>query len=182
MLLVPDETRQRLRAERDRFPLTRAHVLDVLRKAGLRPTRQRVALGGLLFREHHRHVTADGLHQEALGSGVTLSLATVYNALHQFAEAGLLRQISVDGERTYFDTDTGNHHHFYIEAERRILDVPPGQVRIGRLPEPPAGYEIAKVDVVIRLKRRNANAGHACSGPAAPGCRQCGACRRGEPE
>src|SRR5262245_7982586 len=93
----------------------RAQQLNVekLRKAGLRPTRQRLALAQLLFGRGDRHVTAEGLHEEAVGAGMPVSLATVYNTMHQFTAAGLLREVTVDGTRTYFDTNTGDHHHFY---------------------------------------------------------------------
>lgn len=154
MLFIPDEARHRLRVGRLGGSLNTTRVHDLLRAAGLRPTRQRTALGGLLFRRGHRHVTADDLHQEATRAGAYLALATVYNTLNQFADAGLVRKVCINGERTYFDTDPDSHHHFYIEAEDRILDVPADQVSFGRLPEPPDGYEITDIDVVIRLMRR----------------------------
>src|ERR1700680_4045192 len=93
-----------------------------LRKAGLRPTRQRLALAQLLFASGNRHVTAESLHEEAAGAGVPVSLATVYNTMHQFTAAGLLRQVTVDGSRTYFDTNIGEHHHFYCEDDGTLLD------------------------------------------------------------
>lgn len=125
-----------------------------LRAAGLRPTRQRVALGRLLFASGHRHVTAEGLHQEAGKAGAPLSLATVYNTLHQFTGAGLLRQVIVDGEKTYFDTNIGDHHHFYFEDQGLLADIPGDEVRIDGLPRPPVGTEIERVEVVVRLKSR----------------------------
>ncbi len=85
--------------------------------AGLRPTRQRVELAGLLFKDSHRHVTAESLHEEAAGLDLKISLATVYNTLHQFTHAGLLRQVIVDAARAYFDTNTGDHQHFFLEDE-----------------------------------------------------------------
>lgn len=128
-------------------------VRAVLRQAGLRPTRQRMTLGQLLFLDQHRHVTPDVLYEEARFAGETLSVATVYNTLNQFAEAGLIRKICLNGERTYFDTDTGDHTHFYIAAEDRIIDIPPESISVGPLPAPPAGYMISKVDIMIRLER-----------------------------
>ena len=125
----------------------------VLRTAKLRPTRQRIALAALLFRAGHRHVTADDLQRDAEAANVTMSLATVYNTLNQFADVGLIRRVAVEGGRTYFDTDAGDHQHFYVEGENRIIDVPSGSVRVGELPAPPPGYRIAHVDVVIRVKR-----------------------------
>ncbi len=125
-----------------------------LRAAGLRPTRQRIALGKLLFGPHDRHVTAESLHQEAVKVGAHLSLATVYNTLHQFTGAGLLRQVIVDGDKTYFDTNTGDHHHFYYEDEGLLADIPGDHVTIDGLPRPPSGTEIERVEVVVRLKAR----------------------------
>ncbi|PSJ62125.1 iron response transcriptional regulator IrrA [Pseudaminobacter soli (ex Li et al. 2025)] len=151
MLLVPEETRKRLLAERALPRASEPEVEQRLKDAGLRPTRQRVAIGRLLFGSAHRHVTADDLLQEANFAGEMLSLATIYNTLGHFSEAGLIRRISVDDERAHFDTDTGNHHHFYIEAEGLVLDVAPGGIAVERLPTPPEGYEITRVDVVVRL-------------------------------
>ena len=124
-----------------------------LRQAGLRPTRQRVALGQLLF-NGDRHVTAEALHLEAAKAGAELSLATVYNTLHQFTAAGLLRQVIVDGEKTYFDTNVGEHHHFYAKEREMLIDIPGDAVAIDGLPKAPAGMEIERVEVVVRLKPR----------------------------
>src|SRR5918997_1622123 len=124
-----------------------------LRGAGLRPTRQRVELGGLLFARGHRHVAAEDLHAEAEAAGVSVSLATVYNTLHQFTEAGLLREVAIDGSRTYFDTNVSDHHHFFVEGEGRLIDLV-GRVEFGRLPEPPDGMEITAVELVVRVRHR----------------------------
>ena len=123
-----------------------------VRAAGLRPTRQRLALAQLLFAKGDRHLSAEELHEEALAAGVPISLATVYNALHQFTEAGLLRILAVEGSKTYFDTNTCDHHHFFIEGENKIFDIDTGSVRVMNLPEPPAGMEIVNVDIVVRLR------------------------------
>ncbi|QKD13616.1 iron response transcriptional regulator IrrA [Mesorhizobium sp. NZP2077] len=123
-----------------------------VRGAGLRPTRQRIALADLLFAKGDRHLSAEELHEEALAAGVPVSLATVYNALHQFTQAGLLRILAVEGAKTYFDTNTSDHHHFYIEGENRIFDIANGPVTVTNLPEPPEGMEIANVDIVVRLR------------------------------
>ena len=125
-----------------------------VREAGLRPTRQRLALASLLFAHGDRHVSAEDLHEEALQAGVQVSLATVYNTLHQFTEAGMLRILPVEGSKTYFDTNTSDHHHFFIEGENKIFDIPDTPVRVVNLPEPPEGMEIANVDIVIRLRPR----------------------------
>jgi Fur family iron response transcriptional regulator len=125
-----------------------------LRHHGLRPTRQRVALGDLLFAKGDRHLTVEELHEEAILAGVPVSLATVYNTLHQFTEAGLIRVLAVEGAKTYFDTNTSDHHHFFVEGRNEVLDVPVAKLVIGNLPEPPEGMEIAHVDVVIRLREK----------------------------
>lgn len=126
----------------------------VLRMAGLRPTRQRLALAQLLFSGEHRHVSAEQLHAEAGDARVNVSLATIYNTLHQFRAAGLLREVAIDASRSYFDTDTSDHHHFYLEDEQRVIDIPTSSIEILGLPEPPDGTKITHVDVVIRVKRR----------------------------
>ncbi|MBO6553428.1 MAG: transcriptional repressor [Roseitalea sp.] len=132
-----------------------AHSSDtrnLLQSVGLRPTRQRVALASMLFGEHDQHIAAEDLHRQALDAGIPVSLATVYNTLHQFTDAGLLRILAVEGQRTYFDTNTSDHHHFFIEESNVVMDVPEGTVTVGDLPTPPEGMEIANVDVVIRLR------------------------------
>jgi Fur family transcriptional regulator, iron response regulator len=125
-----------------------------LRAAGLRPTRQRLELGGLLFCAGDRHVTAEGLHAEALKAGVKVSLATVYNTLHQFTDAGLLRQVVVDAARSYFDTNVGEHQHFYSEDEGALIDISGQAVKVTGMPAPPPGTSIERVDVVIRIRRK----------------------------
>jgi len=125
-----------------------------LRKAGLRPTRQRVALGWLLFAKGARHVTAEKIYEEASTSRVAISLATVYNTLHQFTEAGLLREVAIEGTKTYFDTNTKDHHHFLIEDENRLVDFAPSLVEVAKLPEVPEGYEIARIDMIVRLRKK----------------------------
>nr|WP_316651287.1 Fur family transcriptional regulator [uncultured Gellertiella sp.] len=123
-----------------------------LRRSGLRPTRQRMALADLLFAKGDRHLTVEELHEEAVTAGVPVSLATVYNTLHQFTEAGMIRVLAVESARTYFDTNVSDHHHFYVEGRNEVLDIPVSSIEIGNLPEPPEGMEIAHVDVVIRLR------------------------------
>lgn len=122
--------------------------------AGLRPTRQRRALAALLVGDgRHRHVTAERLFEAARDAGAPVSLATVYNTLKCFTEAGLLTEIAVDGARSYFDTRTEDHPHFYWEEDGRLTDAPVNSVAFARLPDAPAGTSVAKVDVVIRLRR-----------------------------
>jgi len=127
-----------------------------LRDVGLRPTRQRMALGWILFAKGDRHITAEMLYEEATHLKVPVSLATVYNTLHQFTEVGLLRQLMIDGTKAYFDTNNSQHHHFFIEDQDDLLDVPSSDVVLGKTPEPPEGYEIARIDVVVRLRRKKA--------------------------
>ena len=141
----------------DLTELNISHLEARVRDAGLRPTRQRLALASLLFASGDRHVSAEELHEEALKAGVQVSLATVYNTLHQFTEAGMLRILPVEGSKTYFDTNTSEHHHFFYEGEDLLVDIPEGNMTVANLPEPPEGMEIAHVDILVRLrpKRRH---------------------------
>jgi Fur family iron response transcriptional regulator len=136
-----------------RSVVSKPEIRTMLRQSGLRPTRQRMALAEILFAHGNRHISAESLHDEATVQRVPVSLATIYNTLHQFTEAGLLREVAVDGSKTYFDTNTDDHHHFFVEDDNEVLDIPPGQMGVGRLPEPPPGYEISRIDVVVRLRR-----------------------------
>ena len=124
-----------------------------LRQSGLRPTRQRVELAGLLFDDCDRHVTAESLHDEITKAGVKISLATIYNTLHQFTQAGLLRQVIVDSARSYFDTNTGDHQHFFLEKEGMLIDIPGDAISVAGVPAPPPGLAVDRVDVVVRVKR-----------------------------
>jgi Fur family iron response transcriptional regulator len=126
-------------------------IAERLRAAGLRPTRQRVALARLLFSAGDRHVTAELLHEEVQSRKVAVSLATVYNTLHQFTEAGLLREVAVEGAKTYFDTNTSNHYHFFCEHSGNLMDIETASIRIEGLPEAPEGMAISRVDVLVRL-------------------------------
>jgi len=131
-----------------------------LREIGLRPTKQRMALARLIFAHCHRHIAAEDLHEEAVSADVGVSLATVYNTLHQFTAAGLLRIIAVEGAKTWFDTNISDHHHFYLEHEGRVVDIPDtgyGQPTITNLPQPPAGLEIVNVDLIVRLRPHQAH-------------------------
>ncbi|MGH1419014.1 MAG: iron response transcriptional regulator IrrA [Hyphomicrobiaceae bacterium] len=128
-------------------------ITELLRQADLRPTRQRTALASLLFDGPDRHVTAELLHAEVAQAGEHVSLATVYNTLHQFRRAGLLRELAVDGVKSYFDTNTSNHHHFLIEPDGELMDIPNDNLKIDGLPQPPEGMKITHVDVVVRVKK-----------------------------
>jgi Fur family transcriptional regulator, iron response regulator len=129
-------------------------VNEMLQAAGLRPTRQRMALGWLLFGKGARHLTAEMLYEEATLAKVPVSLATVYNTLNQLTDAGLLRQVSVDGTKTYFDTNVSTHHHFYLENNHELVDIPDPHLMLQKMPEIPEGYEIARVDMVVRLRKK----------------------------
>ncbi|NBT97291.1 MAG: transcriptional repressor [Methylocystaceae bacterium] len=127
-------------------------VSKTLSASGLRPTRQRLALAALLFNGSDRHVTAERLFDEAIAARLSVSLATVYNTLHQFTAAGLLREIAVDGAKVYFDTNVSEHHHFLNEETGELLDIEDGLMQMGKLPPSPKGLRVARVDIVIRLR------------------------------
>jgi len=129
-------------------------VREKLRRVGLRPTRQRLSLGWLLFGKGDRHITAEMLYEEALRARVPVSLATIYNTLHQFTEVGLLRELMVDGSKAYFDTNPKEHHHFYIEDDQALLDLP-ADVAQTLQPLVPEGYEIVNVEMLVRLKHKS---------------------------
>lgn len=135
-------------------PFSRA--LDLLRRSNLRPTRQRLALARLLFENGDRHITAEKLHEEAVRASVEVSLATVYNALHQFVEVGLLREIVVDAGRSYFDTNTSEHHHFYFEQTGRVEDIASHKIEVSNIPEVPDGTRVRRIDVIVRLDAHHA--------------------------
>lgn len=130
-----------------------AELLQRLRGVGLRPTRQRLALARLLFEKGDRHVTADELHMEAEQAGIGVSLATIYNTLNQFTQAGLLREVAVEAGRAYFDTNTSAHHHFFYEDGGKLADIPAEGLSVAGVPAAPEGTQVARVDVIVRLRR-----------------------------
>jgi Fur family transcriptional regulator, iron response regulator len=132
---------------------TRNEAAALLQRAGLRPTRQRLALTLNLFASGEgRHVTAEDLHAEARAAGQGVSLATIYNTLNSFARAGLVREIAIGGAKRYFDTNTSNHNHFHIVRDGMLVDIDEGAIRVDGLPEAPEGMRIAHVDVVVHLE------------------------------
>jgi Fur family transcriptional regulator, iron response regulator len=131
---------------------TYSRALERLKDAGLRPTRQRLALAKLLLENGPRHITAEELFYEARSAGIPVSLATIYNTLHQFTSIGLVREVAVDMGQSYFDTNTSHHHHFFDEGTGQLTDIPEHDVEIGRLPTPPSGSEIDRVEVIVRLR------------------------------
>jgi Fur family transcriptional regulator, iron response regulator len=137
-----------------------------LKESGLRPTRQRVALARLLLQNGHRHVTAEELFQEARAAGIPVSLATVYNTLHQFTAAGLMAEVVAGSGQSYFDTNPTSHYHYFDKSTGEIIDVPEEAIQFLRLPEPPPGKVIDRIDVVVRI-RSVAAARAAARSPAA---------------
>ena len=131
----------------------RAALAARLKEHGLRTTVPRLQLADLLFGAGNRHITAEKLHAEARHAGLKISQATIYNTLNQFCEAGLLREVQVDQARSYFDTNLDAHHHFYVEDEGRLIDIPQEAIALERLPDTPDGFNVAGVDVVIRLEK-----------------------------
>ena len=125
-----------------------------LRRSGLRPTRQRMALADLIFAKGDRHLTVEELHEEAVTAGVPVSLATVYNTLNQLTDSGLLRQVSVDGTKTYFDTNVTTHHHYYFENNHELVDIPNQSLVLTKMPDVPEGFEISRIDMVVRLRKK----------------------------
>ena len=149
----PDEDNEEMThsAEDQNAHETDRSIAQILREAGLRPTRQRLALGALLFEGEDRHVTAELLHAEAAAVGHHISLATVYNTLHQFKRAGLLRELAINGSKAYFDTNTSNHNHFFVESEGELHDIPGESIKVDGVPQPPEGMQVSHIDVVVRL-------------------------------
>jgi Fur family iron response transcriptional regulator len=131
-----------------------ASSLSKLKAAGLRPTRQRLALARLLFEGGDRHVTAEQLHGEAMGRRISVSLATIYNTLNQFTRAGLMREVVVEAGKSYFDTNVVDHHHLLDVDTGELEDVPTDQLSIARLPAVPAGMRLDRIDVVLRVRRK----------------------------
>ena len=125
----------------------------MLEEAGLRPSRQRIALAEMLFGKGHRHVTADMLYAEVLLARLPISRATVYNTLHQFTKAGLVRPITIDPSKSYFDTNVSDHHHFFLEDVSQIVDVSADDMTVDHIPATPRGYEVDRLDILVRLKR-----------------------------
>ena len=140
-----------------RNPNIARQMKDRLREVGIRPTRPRVALAIILFGQGDRHVSAEMLFEEASGAEASVSLATIYNTLHEFTKVGFLRQVAIDSSKSYFDTNNTEHHHYYLEDRHELMDIPQTDVAVGKIPLPPEGYEIARVDVVVRLRRKTIN-------------------------
>jgi Fur family iron response transcriptional regulator len=130
-----------------------AELAERLRLAGLRPTRQRLSLAAILFGVGDRHVSAESLHQEALAARIHVSLATVYNTLNQFKAAGLLREVAFEGDRTFFDTNTSNHFHYYLEDTDQLVDIGSADLEVKGLPKLPPGTEIDRIDIIVRLRK-----------------------------
>lgn len=135
-------------------PMRESELLKLLTRVDLRPTRQRMAVATAMFAKGHRHFTADMLHEEADAAGEKVSLATIYNTLRAFMDVGLLSEITVDPTRVYYDTRVDDHPHFYDEGTGELYDAPAESVAFAKLPTPPDGMQISKVDVVVRLRAK----------------------------
>jgi Fur family iron response transcriptional regulator len=136
--------------------LNDAVLAERLRLAGLRPTRQRLSLAAILFGAGDRHVSAESLHQEALAALIHVSLATVYNTLNQFKAAGLLREVAFEGDRTFFDTNTSNHFHYFLEDTNQLVDIEAADLEVRGLPQLPPGTEVDRIDIIVRLRKSRA--------------------------
>ena len=147
MNVMPEE-------KKPKAPANVAKVVSKLREAGLRPTRQRVAIACLLLDGRHRHVTAENLIAEINATGLRVAGGTVYNTLNQFTDAGFLRRVTVHNEYSLFDTNTAHHHHFYDAVDDRLIDIPSDEVVLSRLPQAPADHDITGVDVIIHLSKK----------------------------
>lgn len=134
---------------------TESTIAKKLRHASLRPTQQRLALAKVLFEGCDKHVSAESLHEDAMKAGISVSLATVYNTLHQFKAAGLLREVAIEGVRSYYDTNTSNHFHFFNEEDGELYDIEPSDLKITGLPNLPTGQEIDRIDVIVRLRNKS---------------------------
>jgi Fur family iron response transcriptional regulator len=133
--------------------ITEEALAERLRLAGLRPTRQRLSLARILFGAGDRHVSAESLLKEAVAAHINVSLATVYNTLNQFKAAGLLREVAFEGDRSFFDTNTSNHFHYFIEETGRLVDIGTENLEIIGLPELPSGTEVDRIDIIVRLRK-----------------------------
>jgi Fur family iron response transcriptional regulator len=120
---------------------------------GIRPTAQRVRIASLLL-SAPQHLSAEQILANLRSSGARVSKATVYNTLNLFASHGLIRQLSVDGSRAWFDSNVEPHYHFHDLASGALIDVPVPAVEFSRLPSPPPGTEVAGIDLVIRLRKK----------------------------
>ena len=130
-------------------------LTERLREAGLRPTRQRLAIAALLLDGRHRHVSADSLAREIRQTGAHMAGGTIYNTLNQFTDAGLLRRVTIHNEHSVFDTNTAHHHHFYDAAQDQLIDIPAEEVLLAALPGAPKGHDIKAVDVLIHISQRD---------------------------
>lgn len=130
-----------------------AETSEILSRSGLRLTRQRAALAALLFGSGDRHFSAEEIYAEATGANISVSLATVYNTLNHFTAAGLLREVAIEGEKTYFDTNTSNHYHYYFQEDGRLMDIESSAVRVEGLPALPEGLRIDRIDILVRLRQ-----------------------------
>ena len=141
-----------MHSKHKKSPRKQDSLASILQGAGLRPTKQRLALSKWLFDGCHKHVTADDLHGALVKSKARVSLATVYNTLNNFTDAGLLRRVCMNGGLVYFDTNMGDHYHMFDEGKGLLSDIPASSINIAKLPKIPKGAKLSRVDVVVRIK------------------------------
>ena len=129
-------------------------IFKKLRSSNLRPTKQRVEIAKFLFeREKTFHFTVESLNKLLTKKSTSrFALATIYNTVHAFKAAGHLSEVEVRGNKTYFDTNVSNHHHFYDSETSELIDIDANDVVIQKIPKAPNGKNIKNVEVFINLK------------------------------
>ena len=129
-------------------------ILKKLRSSKLRPTKQRVEIAKFLFeREKTFHFTVESLNKLLIKKSTSkIALATIYNTVHAFERAGHLSEVEVRGNKTYFDTNVSNHHHFYDNETSELIDIDANEIVIQKIPKAPNGKKIKNVEVFINLK------------------------------
>ena len=128
--------------------------VSILKEVDLRPTKQRVMLISNIFKYGNRHINADKIHKEILYIGEKISLATVYNTLNHLTDAGLLRQVKVNANQNYFDTNTQAHHHFFDQSNQSLIDIPYNEIKLKEIPKPPSNKKITDVEIIISIKNK----------------------------
>ena len=136
-------------------PISPEKAAEKLRAASLRPTRQRIAIAERLLDGRARHVSAEQLRDELVEYGQPMALATIYNCLHQFEEAGLVRPVHHAGDAVLYDTNLGDHHHFVDVETGELIDIDPGEITLPVLPDLPDGFEAETIELTVRLRRNS---------------------------
>ena len=123
---------------------------NILRKHKLRPTKQRVSLGSILFGKGDRHITAEILKKESDEEKLMVSQATVYNVLNDFYSAGLLTKVNIDDDKTWYDTNVEHHYHIFYEKNSELVDLKPSEIDI-KIPKKFSKNQIKKIDLVVKI-------------------------------